>query len=88
MARPHHIHARMFAPTNGVGEDLATGSTNACLPQYIGTHSFLPTPAGGVYRVEQGYEVGRPSLLRLQLAPRLEIGGRVFKTARGALTRE
>jgi trans-2,3-dihydro-3-hydroxyanthranilate isomerase len=85
----NQIHARMFAPTAGVPEDPATGSANACLAAYLLEHRVLgdgPVRA----RVEQGVEMGRPSLLRLRASReegrvRVEVGGRVFLSARGEL---
>jgi trans-2,3-dihydro-3-hydroxyanthranilate isomerase len=85
----NQIHARMFFPTAGVPEDPATGSANACLAAYLLEHRVLgdgPVRA----RVEQGVEMGRPSLLRLRASReggrvRVEVGGRVFLSARGEL---
>ena len=53
-------------------------------------------PSSGYYpapislRIEQGYEIARPSLLRLRVdgslsAPMVSVGGAVFETARGTL---
>ena len=53
------INARMFAPLDGVPEDPATGSANCAL-------AALLTDAGGsggAWRITQGVEMGRPSLL-------------------------
>ena len=58
----HHFHARMFAPGMGVPEDPATGSAAAAFAGVLarrlrdGTHALV---------IEQGYEMGRPSLIRL-----------------------
>jgi trans-2,3-dihydro-3-hydroxyanthranilate isomerase len=79
----------MFASTVGVPEDPATGSANSCLAAYLLEHRVLgegPVRA----RVEQGVEMGRPSLLRLRASRegdevRVEVGGRVFLSARGEL---
>src|SRR5579862_426010 len=61
-----HFHARMFAPRMGVAEDPATGSAVAAFAGLLA--------AGGGYadgehalRIEQGYEMGRPSLIELTL---------------------
>lgn len=64
--RGHTFHARMFAPSYGVPEDPATGSAAAAFAGVLarfaglkdGTHSFT---------IEQGYEMGRPSLIELDL---------------------
>lgn len=83
-APENHIHARMFAPDFGVAEDPATGSANACLGRYIEAHRY-PGHAEPEVRIEQGYEIGRPSLLRVRLTPELRVGGRVIPVAEGEL---
>ena len=61
------INARMFGPLKGVPEDPATGSANGCLAGYLLKHRCLDTDE--IYlRVEQGYEIARPSLLHLRLS--------------------
>jgi trans-2,3-dihydro-3-hydroxyanthranilate isomerase len=86
----HHFHARMFAPTFGMAEDPATGSAVAALvgalmqfePMGEGEHSFI---------IEQGYEMGRPSQIALQLVIRngalvsAEIGGGAVVVSEGQL---
>ena len=56
------IRARMFAPMDGVPEDPATGSANCAL---VGLLSHLDAAAGGTFRwrIAQGVEMGRPSVL-------------------------
>jgi trans-2,3-dihydro-3-hydroxyanthranilate isomerase len=86
---PGDLSARMFANDLGVTEDPATGSAAGCLAAYLLEHSYLGTDAVDV-RVEQGYEIGRPSLLYLQ-AERdgekiiVNVGGKVQMVARGEL---
>ena len=63
----HASHARMFAPTSGVPEDPATGSAAAAFAGLIAAASKLADGAHDLI-IEQGYEMGRPSLLRLSLA--------------------
>jgi trans-2,3-dihydro-3-hydroxyanthranilate isomerase len=82
------LHARMFFTAHGVREDPATGSATACLGAYWLAH-------GGrgerfALRIEQGVEMGRPSLLRLEVtreggAAKIRVGGRVIESARGEL---
>ena len=62
----HHLHARMFAPANGIAEDPATGSAVAA---FAGLHAAHVKPRDGVHRlvIEQGYEMGRPSLMNLSI---------------------
>lgn len=56
------VRARMFAPLDGVPEDPATGSANCAL---AGLLSHLdPAPSGtSRWRIAQGVEMGRPSVL-------------------------
>ena len=86
---PVDLSARMFANDLGVPEDPATGSAAGCLAAYLLEHSYLGTDSVDV-RVEQGYEIGRPSLLYLQAekkddATSVCVGGRVQMVARGEL---
>ena len=59
------FHARMFAPALNVPEDPATGSANAALAGYLAARDprrdTLLT-----WRVEQGFEMGRPSILEVE----------------------
>lgn len=70
----HHFHARMFAPHLGVSEDPATGSAVAAFARVIMDHEH---PADGPHHivVEQGYAMGRPSQITLEM-----------DVAKGALT--
>jgi trans-2,3-dihydro-3-hydroxyanthranilate isomerase len=86
---PGDLSARMFANDLGVPEDPATGSAAGCLAAYLLEHSYLGTDSVDV-RVEQGYEIGRPSLLYLRAARdgdemRVDVGGKVQMVARGEL---
>src|SRR5262249_31010435 len=67
--RAQDFHARMFAPRLGVPEDPATGSAVAALAGVCVRTLALDE---GEYRyvVEQGYEMGRPSLIELTLTMR------------------
>ncbi|MFC7071623.1 PhzF family phenazine biosynthesis protein [Halovenus rubra] len=83
------LAVRMFSPHYGVPEDPATGSANGCLAAYLSAHEYLGSPTVDA-RVEQGYEMGRPSLLVLAAeseneAIAVEVGGRVMPVARGEL---
>ncbi|MFC7137089.1 PhzF family phenazine biosynthesis protein [Halobaculum litoreum] len=73
------LHARVFADYAGVPEDPATGSAAGCLAGWLLEHGWLgdgPVAA----TVEQGYELGRPSRLRIRAerdvdgAPAVEVG--------------
>lgn len=83
------LAVRMFAPALGVFEDPATGSANGCLAAYLSKHEYFDSPVVDA-RVEQGYELGRPSLLHLAAEPTetgiaVEVGGRVIPVSRGEL---
>ncbi len=81
----NQIHARMFCYENGImREDPATGSANACLLAYL-LKNVAPTID---LRVEQGYEMNRPSLLKIRGKKiennyDLQVGGSVFSVAKG-----
>jgi trans-2,3-dihydro-3-hydroxyanthranilate isomerase len=81
--------SRMFAPTAGVPEDPATGSACAGLGAYALEHAYFGQGPVDV-RIEQGYEIQRPSLLRLRArqeadASCVDVGGRVIASLRGEL---
>jgi len=60
------VHARMFAPAFGILEDPATGSAVAAFAGYLAAHGGYPD-GEHIVRIEQGYEMGRPSLIELTL---------------------
>ena len=84
------FHARMFAPAFGIREDPATG---AALAAFAGATMAFDDYADGDHTivVEQGFEMGRPSLMTLGLeidGGRLveaSIGGGVVAVAQGTL---
>ena len=81
--------ARFFFEAHGVREDPATGNGAAFLGTYLLQHGSL-TPTGFSVRIEQGHEVGRPSLIMLRgqkVGGRCEVsvGGSVVLTVRGEL---
>jgi trans-2,3-dihydro-3-hydroxyanthranilate isomerase len=72
--RGHAFHARMFAPGLGVAEDPATGSAVAAFAGLLARDGGLPNGTHDL-GIEQGYEMGRPSLIRLAVELR---GGTLF----------
>ena len=81
--------ARFFFVAHGVREDPATGNGAAFLGTYLWEHGLLPDTGFSV-RIEQGHEVGRPSLIMLRgqkVGGRREVsvGGSVVLTVRGEL---
>jgi len=85
------FHARMLAPDAGMPEDPATGSAAVCLAGVIGQFDGLTE---GTHRrlIEQGYEMGRPSLIALTLIvdkgklSTVRIGGQAVRVSSGTLT--
>jgi trans-2,3-dihydro-3-hydroxyanthranilate isomerase len=86
----NQLNARMFDDFHGIAEDPATGSANGCLAAYLIKNRYFGLPEIDL-RVEQGYEIGRPSLLMLRAAEKddgrisVAVGGRVFLVATGEL---
>jgi trans-2,3-dihydro-3-hydroxyanthranilate isomerase len=73
------LRARMFAPLDGVPEDPATGSANAALGALLA--SYDPAPEKSFrWRVAQGVEMGRPSVLEVSTEKR---DGQVVETRVG-----
>jgi trans-2,3-dihydro-3-hydroxyanthranilate isomerase len=62
----HDFHTRMFAPGAGISEDPATGSAAAALAGYLALHGGYRDGRHALV-IEQGYEMGRPSLIELGL---------------------
>jgi len=63
------IRARMFAPLDGVAEDPATGSANCALAGLLAQHE--PAADGNFrWRIAQGFEMGRPSVLEARAEKR------------------
>jgi trans-2,3-dihydro-3-hydroxyanthranilate isomerase len=84
------FHARMFAPDLGIGEDPATGSAVAAMSGAI--QHFDALGAGHhALAIEQGVEMGRPSLIHLHLecgknaVDHARIGGEAVKIAEGRI---
>jgi len=81
------LSVRVFADAVGVPEDPATGSANGCLAGYLVKYAYFGADSIDL-RVEQGYEIGRPSLLLLK-AQRTDteievfVGGSVVMVASG-----
>ena len=84
------FHARMFAPDMGIAEDPATGSAVAAMSGAIHLFDRLVDGHHPVL-IEQGVEMGRPSLIHLHLdvsggaIARARIGGEAVRVASGTL---
>ena len=85
-----HFHARMFAPGAGIVEDPATGAAAAA---FAGVIAKFDQPPGGSHRyvIEQGFEMGRPSMIGLEIdmdggdAAAVRISGDAVIVGRGSL---
>jgi trans-2,3-dihydro-3-hydroxyanthranilate isomerase len=83
------MRARMYGPGAGVFEDPATGSACACLAGYLAAR----TPRDGTLRwvVEQGFEMGRPSILEIEADKKdggitaVRVGGKTVLVSKGEL---
>ncbi|MEA2506710.1 MAG: trans-2,3-dihydro-3-hydroxyanthranilate isomerase [Actinomycetota bacterium] len=76
------LAARGFFPAAGVAEDPATGSAAAGLGLYLGDRG------GGAasFEIEQGREMGRPSLILMKCEPgKVSVGGRCESILKGEL---
>jgi trans-2,3-dihydro-3-hydroxyanthranilate isomerase len=89
----HHpqndLCARFFFEAHGVREDPATGNGAAFLGAYLLEHQFFSEPSLSL-RIEQGYEIRRPSLVMLRTrmvdgSREVSVGGYVIPTVRGEL---
>lgn len=87
--KENNLNVRVFVDVHGIPEDAATGSANGCLAGYLSRYRYFGDDIVSV-RVEQGYEIGRPSLLHLKAENRegeihVHVGGRVLMVASGEL---
>jgi trans-2,3-dihydro-3-hydroxyanthranilate isomerase len=86
----HHVRARMFAPGIGVPEDPATGSACVALGGYLAARD--PRTDGTLrWVVEQGFEMGRPSILEVEADKKAgkttaaRVGGRTVMVCDGEM---
>lgn len=86
-----HFRARMFAPTIGVAEDPATGSAVAAFAGYLAKRDAR-RDATLRWVIEQGFEMGRPSILEAEADVRegavtaVRVGGHSVLVSRGEFT--
>jgi len=87
--KANDLNVRFFADQYGIPEDPATGSANGCLASYLVNYRFFGSHQINL-RVEQGYEIGRPSLLYLRAEKKKQdfsvyVGGKVELIGNGKL---
>lgn len=81
------VRARMFAPAMGIAEDPATGAAAAALPGYL--RSLTGQNGTHRWRIEQGFDMGRPSLIEVEaevsggLVRGVRVGGNCVIVGRG-----
>lgn len=61
------VHTRMFSPPMGITEDPATGAASGPLGTYLVEHGAVALEDAGRIISEQGIEMGRPSLIHIQV---------------------
>jgi trans-2,3-dihydro-3-hydroxyanthranilate isomerase len=85
------VHARVFAPSVGVPEDPATGSAAVALGVFLVDRGVLAGDGRSAFTIRQGAEIGRPSVLCVEVcsaggaADRVSVGGRVVPVSRGEI---
>jgi trans-2,3-dihydro-3-hydroxyanthranilate isomerase len=92
--KAHHVHVRNFDPLVGIYEDPATGSMAGALGAYLLAHGVFDyeQESSTTHMVlEQGYEIGRPSLLEVEVDIRegnvaeVRVGGQAVIVLEGEL---
>ncbi len=84
------FHGRMFAPDLGIPEDPATGGAAPAFAAVVDRFDAL-TPGTHNFIIEQGFEMGRPSLIALEIdveqskLAEIRVGGAAVIVARGTL---
>jgi trans-2,3-dihydro-3-hydroxyanthranilate isomerase len=85
------VHARMFAPGLGVAEDPATGSASGALGAYLVQRGLVEAKPTARILVEQGYEMGRPSSIHVEVdadesgPTEVRVGGEAVEIAEATL---
>ena len=82
------VHCRMFAPTFGIVEDPATGSAHGPLGAYLVKYGLND---GKRFASEQGYEMGRPSIIKVEVKHdndkiiNVKVGGNCVMIGKGTI---
>ena len=84
------VHARMFSGGLGIIEDPATGSAAAAFAG-VALHFEKPGDGAHTLRIEQGFEIGRPSVITLGMDVedgrliQATIGGQAIRVSEGTI---
>lgn len=82
------LHARDFSPAVGVPEDPHTGTASGALGAWLVNLGVLKP---GVHTFEQGWSVGRPGLIQVEVGIhplRVRVGGQAVTVLKGTMTVE
>ena len=85
-------HVRSFAPFIGIQEDPATGSAGGALGAYLARHRIIPKEYFGKIHIKQGYEMGRPSSIKVNVSASdgqiksVQVGGTSILVIEGSMT--
>jgi trans-2,3-dihydro-3-hydroxyanthranilate isomerase len=83
------VHSRMFAPAMGIAEDPATGAASGPLGCYLVRRGLVQP--GSQMVSEQGFELGRPSLVQVKIEQDgqhitgVSIGGQCYFMGKGCI---
>ena len=88
--KTHLWRSRMFAPALGIEEDPATGSAASAFAAYLGIRN---NKKSGIFSliIEQGFEIGRPSLLQVEgtkeneQMKEIKVGGNCVLVSKGTI---
>jgi trans-2,3-dihydro-3-hydroxyanthranilate isomerase len=88
---PDGAYSRMFAPEYGIPEDPASGSCIGPLAVFMMRHNLVSNAAGTRFVSEQGTQMGRRSLLHVEIqgeeaADGIYVGGNVTPLVEAVMT--
>jgi trans-2,3-dihydro-3-hydroxyanthranilate isomerase len=85
------VHGRMFGFSVGIAEDAASGSAQGPLGAYLVRHGLVPSAPSVRITSEQGFEMGRPARIEIEVEQQggatrsVKVGGRVVPMGGGWL---
>ncbi len=86
------VYVRGFAPFIGIPEDPATGSVAGALGAYFLKHQVIVKPFNEIINIQQGYDIGRPSILKVKAELieekyfKIKVGGKSITVIEGWLS--
>lgn len=88
---PQGAYSRMFAPEYGIAEDPASGSLTGPLATFMMRHGLVSCAAGTCFVSEQGTQMGRRSILHVQIhgeqgVDGIDVGGYVTPLVDATMT--